>query len=293
MIRNVTTLRNTMSTTLHSFTVHAAAACLLAFGGTVSATALLDGSFENQAVLQGLPGYTDGPNPPGGLQGASWTGGAPSAWQAIAPVSGSAWVGGSIARTEDYAAGWKWAQDGSVFGIIKDQQMMKQTFTATETGLTTLSWFDANRPSWKTDTYFGRQNDYSVTLTEVGLGTSLQIFSGRSEVYLGLESNSLINSTNDNRFTAEGKKGWFAKSSDAFLLESGKTYTLSFNSLSPNYVDNGVTKIDDRSTFLDNISLRSSQAVPLPGTLAILIAGAGGLLLGTGRRRRVQASSGS
>jgi hypothetical protein len=44
--------------------------------------------------------------------------------------------------------------------------------------------------------------------------------------------------------------------------------------------------------LLDNISLRSSQAVPLPGTLAILIAGAGGLLLGTGRRRRVQASSG-
>jgi hypothetical protein len=31
--------------------------------------------------------------------------------------------------------------------------------------------------------------------------------------------------------------------------------------------------------------------VPLPGTLAILIAGAGGLLLGTGRRRRVQAPS--
>jgi hypothetical protein len=284
MIRKVTTLRNTVSTTLHSFTVHAAAACLLAFGGTVSATALLDGSFENQAVLQSLPGYTDGPNPPGGLQGASWPGGLPSTWQVIAPVAGSAWMGGSIARTEEYAAGWKWAQEGSVFGIIQASQMMTQTFKATETGLTTLSWFDANRPSWKTDTWFGRQNDYNVTLTEVGLGTAVQIFSGRSEVYLGLESNSLTNAS-DARFSPEGKKGWFARSSDAFMLESGKSYTLSFNS------QPGSQNVDDRSTFLDNISLRS-QAVPLPGTLAILIAGAGGLLLGTGRRRRVQASSG-
>lgn len=285
MNRKVPTLRNTMSPTLHSFVINAAAACLLAFGGTVSATALLDGSFENQAVIQGLPGYTGGPNPPGGLQGASWPGGLPSTWQAIAPVAGSAWMGGSIARTEEYAAGWKWAQDGSVFGIIQASQMMTQTFKATETGLTTLSWFDANRPSWKTDTWFGRQNDYNVTLTEVGLGTSLQIFSGRSEVYLGLESNSLTNAS-DARFSPEGKKGWFARSSDAFMLESGKSYTLSFNS------QPGSQNVDDRSTFLDNISLRSSQAVPLPGTLAILIAGAGGLLLGTGRRRRVQASSG-
>jgi hypothetical protein len=278
-----------MSPKFHSFTAHAAAACLLAFGGTVSATALLDGSFENQAALQSLPGYTGGPTPPGGLQGASWPGGVPSTWQAIAPVSGSAWVGGSIARTEEYAAGWKWAQDGSVFGIIKDRQMMTQTFKATETGLTTLSWFDANRPSWKTDTWYGRPNDYSVTLTELGSANPLQIFSGRSQVYLGLESNSNINAS-DARFTAEGKKGWFERSSNDFLLESGKTYTLSFNSLSPYYGPND-EKIDDRSTFLDNISLRSSQAVPLPGTLAILIAGAGGLLLGTGRRRRVQAAS--
>ena len=274
-----------MSPTLHSFVVNAAAACLLAFGGTVSATALLDGSFENQAVLQGLPGYTGGPTPPGGLQGASWPGGLPSTWQAIAPVAGSAWVGGSIARTEEYAAGWKWAQQGSVFGIIKDRGTMSQTFTATENARMSLSWFDANRPSWKTDTWFGRPNDYSVTLTEVGSGTALQIFSGRSEVYLGLESNSLTNAS-DARFSPEGKKGWFARSSDAFMLESGKSYTLSFNS------QPGSQNVDDRSTFLDNISLRSSQAVPLPGTLAILIAGAGGLLLGTGRRRRVQASSG-
>jgi hypothetical protein len=280
-----------MSPTLHSFTVHAAAACLLAFGGTVSATMLLDGSFENQAGLQGLPGYTGGPTPPGGLQGASWPGGAQSSWQAIdSSKPGSAWMGGSIARTEEYAAGWKWAQDGSVFGIIKDRQMMTQTFKATETGLTTLSWFDANRPSWKTDTWFGRPNDYSVTLTEVGSANSpLQIFSGRSQVYLGLESNSNINA-GDARFSPEGKKGWYERSSDDFLLESGKTYTLSFNSLSPYYGPNN-DKVDDRSTFLDNISLRSSQAVPLPGTLAMLFAGAGGLLLGTGRRRRVQAPS--
>ena len=282
-----------MSPTLHSFVVNAAAACLLAFGGTVSATALLDGSFENQAVLQGLPGYTGGPNPPGGLQGASWPGGLPSTWQAIAPVSGSAWVGGSIARTEEYAAGWKWAQQGSVFGIIKDRGTMSQTFTATENARMSLSWFDANRPSWKTDTWFGRPNDYSVTLTEVGSATTLQIAAFTSQVYLGLESNSWVNK-GDDRFSAAGKQGWYARSSSEFDLISGKSYTLSFNSLSPYYFDDKekVEKVDDRTTFLDNISLRSSQAVPLPGTLAILIAGAGGLLLGTGRRRRVQASSG-
>ena len=291
MICNVTTLRNTVSTTLHSFTVHAAAACLLAFGGTVSATALLDGSFENQAVLQSLPGYTGGPNPPGGLQGASWPGGLPSTWQAIAPVTGSAWVGGSIARTEEYAAGWKWAQDGSVFGIIKDRGTMSQTFTATENGRMSLSWFDANRPSWKTDTWFGRPNDYSVTLTEVGSATTLQIAAFTSQVYLGLESNSWVNK-GDDRFSAAGKQGWYARSSSEFDLTLGKSYTLSFNSLSPFYGPKDEF-VDDRTTFLDNISLRSSQSVPLPGTLAILIAGAGGLLLGTGRRRRVQASSGS
>ena len=280
-----------MSPTLHSFTVNAAAACLLAFGGTVSATALLDGSFENQAVLQSLPGYTGGPNPPGGLQGASWPGGAPSTWQAIAPVSGSAWVGGSIARTEEYAAGWKWAQEGSVFGIIKDRGTMSQTFTATEDARMTLSWFDANRPSWNTDTCFGRPHDYSVTLIEVGSANpAATIASFTSQVFLGLESNS-NNNWGDDRFSTAGKQGWYARSSNEFDLISGRSYTLSFNSLSPYYLDNGVTKVDDRTTFLDNISLRS-QAVPLPGTLAILIAGAGGLLLGNGRRRRVQASSG-
>ena len=280
-----------MSPTLHSFIVNAAAACLLAFGGTVSATALVDGSFENQAVLQGLPGYTGGPNPPGGLQGASWPGGLPSTWAAIAPVAGSAWVGGSIARTEEYAAGWKWAQDGSVFGIIKDRQMMTQTFTATENGRMSLSWFDANRPSWKTDTWFGRPNDYSVTLIEVGSANpAATIASFTSQVFLGLESNS-NNNWSDDRFSTAGKQGWYARSSSEFDLTLGKSYTLSFNSLSPYYGPNNEF-VDDRTTLLDNISLRSSQAVPLPGTLAILIAGAGGLLLGTGRRRRVQAPSG-
>jgi len=277
-----------MSPKFHSFTAHAAAACLLAFGGTASATALVDGSFENQAVLQGLPGYTGGPNPPGGTQGAGWSNWGWSSWQAIAP--GGAWVGGSIARTEEYAAGWKWAQDGSVFGIIKDRGTMSQTFTATENGRMSLSWFDANRPSWKTDTWYGRPNDYSVTLTEVGSTTSpLQIFLGRSQVYLGLESNSWENK-GDDRFSAAGKQGWYARSSSEFDLTLGKSYTLSFNSLSPFYGPNDEF-VDDRTTFLDNISLRSSQTVPLPGTLPILIAGAGGLLLGTGRRRRVQAPS--
>jgi len=197
-------------------------------------------------------------------------------------------VGGSIARTEEFAAGWKWAQHGGVFGIIKDRGTMSQTFIATENARMTLSWFDANRPSWRADTWFGRPNDYSVTLTEIGSTNTATIASFTSQVFLGLEENSWKN-VGDDRFSPAGKQGWYARSSNEFDLVSGKSYTLSFNSLSPYYVDNGVTKVDDRTTFLDNISLRS-QAVPLPGTLAMLFAGAGGLLL-AGHRPQAPRSS--
>jgi hypothetical protein len=43
-----------MRPTLHSLTVHAAAACLLPFGGRVCATMIVDGSFENQAGPHGI-----------------------------------------------------------------------------------------------------------------------------------------------------------------------------------------------------------------------------------------------
>jgi MYXO-CTERM domain-containing protein len=61
------------------------------------------------------------------------------------------------------------------------------------------------------------------------------------------------------------------------------TYTLSFNSLSPyNYDLNGnITGVDDRSTFLDDITV-TMGVVPSPGALAVLGLGA----LGARRRRR-------
>jgi tripartite-type tricarboxylate transporter receptor subunit TctC len=36
---------------------------------------------------------------------------------------------------------------GGVFGIVEDRQSLAQTFDATDDAFTTLSWFDANRPS--------------------------------------------------------------------------------------------------------------------------------------------------
>jgi hypothetical protein len=233
---------------------------------------LLDGSFENQAVLQNNP-YVLQPN--GEKWGASW--GFPnSGWSSWQANFSGAWVGGAIARTEDFAAGWKWAHTGDVFGIIKDRQTMSQTFTATESGIGTLSWFDANRAAWRQTEWFGRPNDYSVTITD-SLGNMQLIGNYSSEVAGG----NSYSGSGPGWWTTEGKSTWFAKSGTGFSLVAGMSYTLSFNSLSPYNYDAGgnITGVDDRSTFLDDISL---TVVPAPGAAALL--GLGGLL--AARRRR-------
>jgi MYXO-CTERM domain-containing protein len=266
-----------MSGTLRfSVTTTTLCGALLAItSAAAEANLLVDGSFENQAVLQSNPFYTQ---PDGSKWGAAWSNWGWSSWQSN--FSG-AWVGGAIARTEDYTTGWKWAHTGDVFGIIKDRNTMSQTFTATEDAIGTLSWFDANRSSWRENTWFGRQNNYSVTVTDSN-GNVQTIGSYTSEVYLGLESNSEQN-IGDDRFTLAGKQGWFAKTGASFVLEAGMTYTLSFNSLSPYITDaNGnITGVDDRTTLLDDISLTTSP-IPTPGAMALLGLGA---LVG-GRRRR-------
>jgi len=232
-------------------------AAFAAATGSAMADLILDGGFENQAVLQGNMGFLQSN---GQRWGYGW--GTPTSattWQAN--VSGvGAWVGGSIAHTEDFAAGWKWAHSGDVFGIIKDRQTMSQTFTATGTGTGTLSWVDANRAAWKQETWFGRPNDYSVTLTDA-LGNVQTIGSYTSEVAGG----NGYSGSGPGWWTTEGKSTWFAKSGSGFTLVAGMAYTLSFNSLSPYVYDaNGnVTGVDDRSTFLDSISL-SMNTVPLP-----------------------------
>jgi hypothetical protein len=247
---------------------------LLFAGVSANAALVLDGSFENQAVLQGNPSYTPTSGAFSGQPlGAGWNNWGWSSWQGNIPGVG-VWVGGAIARTEEFGAGWKWAHDGGVFGIIKDRQTMSQTFVATEGGVGTLDWFDANRPSWRGHTWFGRPNDYSVTLTDSNGGVQT-VGNYTSAVYLGLESNSW-NDWGDDRFTSAGKAGWFPKTATGFVLQGGMTYTLAFNSLAPTYVDrNGITQIDDRTTLLDSISLSVSpmldpDLVPEAGTAGAL-----------------------
>ena len=176
---------------------------------------LLDGSFENQAVLQNNP-YTLQSN--GARWGSAW-GGPDWGWSSWQYNFAGAWVGGAIARTEDFAAGWKWARSGDVFGIIKDRQSMTQTFTATEDAFGTLSWFDANRASWREHDWFGRPNDYSVTITD-SLGNVQTIGSYTSVVAGG---NSYSNPVADQWHTVFGKSTWFAKTGATFVLLAGMT----------------------------------------------------------------------
>lgn len=254
-----------MNSTLWAFAAGLAAA------GTVAPAAIIDGGFESQAVLQNNP-FTLGSN--GEKLGAGWNNWGWSSWQSN--FSG-AWVGGAIARTEEYAAGWKWARSGDVFGIIKDRQTMSQTFTATESGIGTLSWYDANRAAWREIDWYGRPNDYSVTITD-SLGNMQVIGNFTSEVAGG----NSYSGSGPGWWTTEGKSTWFAKSGTGFTLVAGMTYTLSFNSLSPYIYDsNGsITGVDDRTTFLDDISL--SVQIPAPGSVAMLVMS--GLLVA--RRRR-------
>ena len=242
---------------------------------------LVDGGFETQAALQNLPGYV----PAGSTQtlGAGWNNWGWTSWQGV--QAGGSWVGGALARTEEYAAGWKWAHGGNVFGIIKDRQTMSQTFTASQSGIGTLTWFDANRAAWRDIDWFGRPNDYSVTIADQFGNT--QTIGNYTSVVAG--GNSYSSPPGNGWWTTEGKSTWFAKSGTGFSLVAGTKYTLSFNSLSPYVYDsNGnLIKLDDRSTFLDDISM-SIQAVPLPAAAwsgMATMAGLGGVAVV--RRRRV------
>jgi hypothetical protein len=255
--------------------------CCFVFNASPVLSAIIqDGSFENQAVLQNTPyqSVVDGVK-----WGYGWgnSSGIPSSWEAISSSVGGAWTGGSIARTEDFAAGWKWAKAGGVFGIIQGDQKMSQTFTATTSGEGTLTWYDANRAAWRNIDWFGRPNTYSVTLTDsTGFIQTGGTFN--SEVFGG---NSYSTPVGNGWWTSEGKKGWYTRSASGFNLQAGMSYTLSFNSLAYYVDNNGVQQVDDRSTFLDDISLNlTSTIVPEPSTMAIF--GLGSIGLAYLRRRR-------
>lgn len=261
-----------MKNVVKLFSISAVVSCSL----IANAQVLLDSSFEIQAQLQNNPYWQQ---PSGAKWGAAWNNWGWSSWQAI--QSGGAWTGGAIARTEEFATGWKWAHSGDVLGIIKDRQTMSQTFTASEDSTGTLNWFDANRSSWRGDTWFGRPNDYSVTLTD-SFGNVQLIGNYTSQVFLGLESNSWAN-LGDDRFSLAGKQGWYSRTGNTVNLLSGVTYTLSFNSLSPyNYDSAGnITGVDDRTTLLDDIQM-SVTPVPEPASLTALALG----LAAIARRRK-------
>lgn len=241
---------------------------------TLFANFIVDGSFEQQAVTQNNPYWLQSS---GAKWGAAWNNWGWSSWQSN---SSGAWAGGAIARTEEFAAGWKWAKAGDVFGIIKDRQTMSQTFTANTSGPGLLTWYDANRAAWRDVDWFGRPNDYSVTLTD-SVGNVQTLGNYTSEVAGG---NSYSTPVGNGWWTMAGKTGWYSRSASGFNLQAGMTYTLSFNSLSPYYLDsNGNQQVDDRTTFLDDISL---TAVPEPSSLGILSLGTLGCAFL--RRRRQQ-----
>jgi hypothetical protein len=256
-----------------------------AFASCESAQAswISDGSFETQGAAQS-PVYKLGPN--GEQWGRDWIGGwdeagLASSWRA---QSVGAWTGGSICRTEDFASGWKWAQQGVVFGLIQGNQTMSQTFQAKSTsGI--LEWFDSNRNSWRGDTWFGRQSNYDVTITDSSGNTvqSLVYTSSntfKSRVHGGSESNSLQNYS-DPRFELANRKDWDYRSLTFSGLVDGNYYKVNFN---------GLNGTDDRTTLFDNIHLNggSISQVPEPSTMAIF--GLGSLGLAFLRRRRTSLS---
>lgn len=186
------------------------------------------------------------------------------------------WGGGFANRTEDFGAGWKWARSGNLFGGMKDRQSLTQTFTfsGSLTSYGSLEWYDAGRPSWDTELWFGAPNDYSVTIID-NLGNT-QMIGGYTSTASNLDGSV---------WSLASRKDWvFRTQESTFLLEPGRTYTLSFNSLAPFYPD-GVG-VHDRTTFLDDIVLTAAP-VPEPGSW--LLGAVGGLILLL-RRRRLRAA---
>jgi hypothetical protein len=253
---------------------------------TAQPNLLQNGDFEGYNDPTKVPVYQLGPG--GEPWGRAWNGGwspagLASSWT-YAPAGGS-WSGGFVARTEDFAAGWKWARSGVIFGGIKDRQVMSQTFTynGTQEATGSLSWYDAGRPSWRTNSWFGLPNDYSVTITDV-LGNTQIIGSFTSQVAGGTAANSAIDAP-DARWDLANKQYWYSRSGQTFTLRPNEVYTLNFNSLSP-YNTNG--SVQDRTTLLDDISLFAAPVTTVPEPSTALLAGAGLLAVAAMRRRAVR-----
>jgi hypothetical protein len=197
-----------------------------------NATTLIDGSFEARGAATPVTQYCyDGfaiVNP--ACAAGPWSGGG-------VILSGNGAWGGSTA-----------AGPGNYFAFVQGTQVLSQSFTATETGVGNLTWFDANRSNT------GGQQSYTVSL-----------FDGTSTTALGTYTSAI--------------GGFVGRSTSPFALANGVTYTLSFTGLS---IYTG-TQDSDRTSFIDQVML-TSTAVPESSTWTMLVAGFA--MVGAAMRRR-------
>ncbi len=211
----------------------AAFAILGAAGQVEAATQLADGGFELQAATVGSYCYF-GLATPGGpaCPTGAWTGTSGLQDEGNSPFPGQPTV------------------DGSKYGFVQVNGTLEQTFTANDTGLFSLSWMEAGRPS----NGAGGNESYNVLLNNSVLGS--------------------FGSTTGQAFTA--------RSTGPFALVSGTNYTLTFQGTTT-YLGSSET---DNTAYIDQVSLSQvGGAVPEPAAWALMIMGFGsaGVML---RRRR-------
>ncbi len=148
-----------------------------------------------------------------------------------------AWgTAGGVIRSGSAAWGSTTAADGDYYGMLQGSQVRSQTVVATSTSGLSLNWSDANR------TNNGGAHSYTVTVNGATLGT----------------------------YTS-GFGGFVAKSTGAFGVVAGNSYTIAFNGIADG----------DTTSFIDSVSL---AVVPEPTSWALHITGFG--LVGLARRRQ-------
>lgn len=188
-----------------------------------AATSLVDGGFETQAsgVYYCYFGFVTAG---GAACGAgSWAGGTGGGLQV---ESNAPWPGQPTS-------------DGSYYGFIQNLGYLEQTFTASGSGATSLSWLDAGRPNSPRG---GNQN-YSVLLTSIA----------------GVQTLGSYATTSYQSFAA--------RSAAKFNLVAGRSYTLRFQ---------GLNNVFDDTAFIDQVVLGATRAaVPEPTAWALMIFGFG------------------